>query len=294
MVNRGEKREVFIFLLDGDFLVHRKSIGVYTGEIKPQNGMNIKGDSVVTLIRENHVEVYVSNGSGFLRRQSFDAPERVLRYDAALESFGLLAAGTGEGITETLYGVKNAGMNAPLFEKLSVFAGGDKTALFFENADGISLAGKKADGWYVVSFDSRGTVSGEERLDGIGTGEKLFAYGARDSFHLYFFDPGRLVITICEKQDANWCVLDRVGLPAEIPAAGADWDGWPAGHSLFREDRLIPVNAKGGTLVFETAPGRISLLENDALHASRNINGIMYCAVHDDGEIALFRIEEAD
>jgi hypothetical protein len=89
-------------------------------------------------------------------------------------------------------------------------------------------------------------------------------------------------------------VLDRVELPAEIPAAGADWDGWTTGHPLFREERLIPVNAKGGTLLFETERGRVSLLENDALHASRNINGIMYCAIHDDGEIALFRIEEAD
>jgi hypothetical protein len=293
-VNRGEKREVIIFSLDGDFLVHRKSIGVYAGEIGLQNSMNIKGDSVVTLVRENHVEVYESDGSGFLRRQSFDAPETVLRYDAALESFGLLAAGTGDGIAETLYGVKNAGINAPLFEKLPVFAGGGKTTLFFEGADGIGLVGKKADGWYVVSFDSRGTAAGEKRLDGIEAGEKLFAYGSRDRLRLYFFDPGRLVITICERQGTNWCVLDRVELPAEIPAAGADWDGWMTGHPLFREDRLIPVNAKGGTLLFETERGRVSLLENDALHASRNINGIIYCAIHDDGEIALFRIEEAD
>jgi hypothetical protein len=63
---------------------------------------------------------------------------------------------------------------------------------------------------------------------------------------------------------------------------------------LFFGDRLITINAKGGTLFFEPGPGRIGLLENSAIHASRNINAVSYCAVYNDGEIALFRIEETD
>jgi hypothetical protein len=245
--------------------------------------------------------VYESKGSEFLRSRSFDAPETVFRYDAALESFGLLSAGAGTedgGDTETeaeaIYGVKNAGTNAPLFEKWFKPAGKNETALFFEGMDGICLAGRREDGWYVMSLDSRGTVTGEERLDGTGAGERLFAYGARDNLRLYFFDPERMVITIHEKQDKRWRALDPVKLPPEISAVDADWDGRPAGHPLFLEDRLIPVNAKGGTLLFETGPGRISLIENRALHASRNINGIIYCAILNDGEIALSRIEGAD
>ena len=299
-VNRDEKREAVIFSLDGNFLVHRKSIGSYAGEIGLQNSMNIEGDSVITLINEKHVELYELDGSEFLRKQSFDAPETVFRY-GGLESFGLLSAhavasaavdaAAGAENAETLYGVKDAGINAPVFEKLLVSAGRNDTALFFEGTDGIVLVGRKADGWDVTSFDSRGTITGEERLDEAGTGEKLFACGARNNLRLYFFDPERLVITIHEKRDTHWHALDPVELPPEISAAGADWDGWPAGHPLFREDRLIPVNAKGGTLLFETGTGRISLIENDALHASRNINGIIYCAAHNNGEIALFRIE---
>ncbi|MDR2785523.1 MAG: hypothetical protein LBB83_06375 [Treponema sp.] len=291
-LEREGKREAVIFSLDGDFLVHRKSIGSYTGEIGPRNGMNIEGDSIVTFIREKHVEVYESDGAEFLRKQSFDAPEMALRYDAVLESFGLLTAGTAGA--EALYGVKDAGINAPLFEMWFKPAGGNETALFYEGADSFCLAGKRADGWYVTRLDSRGTVTGGERLEGIGAGEKLFAYGARDGFRLYFFDPDRLVITVCEKRDTRWHALDPVELPAEIPAAGADWNGVAANHPLFLEDRLIPVNAKGGTLLFETGTGRISLLENSALHASRNINGIIYCAALNNGEIALSRIEEAE
>jgi hypothetical protein len=298
-VNRDGKREAVIFSLDGNFLVHRKSIGSYTGGLRLANSMNIKGDSVITLVNEKHVEVYESKGSEFLRGQSFDAPETVFRYDAALESFGLLSAGAvaedgGDTETETIYGVKNAGTNAPLFEKWFMPIGKNETALFYEGADSLCLAGKRADGWYIMSFDSRRAVTGEERLDGVGVGERLFAYGARDNLRLYFFDPERMVITIHEKQGTRWRALDPVELPAEISASGADWDGWAAGHPLFLEDRLIPVNAKGGTLLFETGPGRIGLLENGALHTSRNINGIIYCAIHNDGEIALFRIEGAD
>jgi hypothetical protein len=297
-VNRDEKREAVIFSLDGNFLVHRKSIGSYTGELKLRNSMNIEGDSVVTLVNEKHVEVYESKGSEFLRSRSFEAPGTVFRYDAAFEYFGLLAAGdagdAGNTEAEAIYGVKNAGTNAPLFEKWFKSAGKNETALFFEGMDGICLAGRRENGWYVMSLDSRGMVTGEERLDGTGAGEKLFAYGARDRFRLYFFDPERLVITIHEKQDTRWRALDPVELPPEISAAGADWDGGAAGHSLFLENRLIPVNAEGGTLLFETGPGRIGLLENSALHASRNINGIIYCALHNAGEITLFRIEGAD
>jgi hypothetical protein len=289
---------VVIFSLDGNFLVHRKNIGSYAGEARLRNGMNIEGDSIVTLINENHVEVYESKGSEFLRSRSFEAPETVFRYDAALESFGLLSADAapGAGNTETgvIYGVKNAGTNAPVFEKWFDPAGKNETALFFEGADSVCLAGRKEDGWYVMSLDSRGTVTGVEQLDGAGTGKKLFAYGARDRFRLYFFDPDRLVIAIYEKQDTHWRALDSVELPPEISAAGADWKGGAAGHSLFLEDRLIPVNAEGGTLLFETGPGRIGLIENEALHASRNINGTIYCAIHNDGQIALFRIEGAD
>jgi hypothetical protein len=292
IMNRGEKREAVIFSLDGNFLVRRESLGSYAGRISLRNSMNIEGDSIVTLVNEKHVELYKSDGSGFLRAQSFDAPETVLRYDAALKSFGLLAAGAEDA--QTLYGVKNAGINVFLFEKLPVSAGENETALFFEGADGICLVGRRADGWYVTRFDSRGRITGGEPLEGTGAGEKLFAYGARDRFRLYFFDPGRMVITTYEKQDTGWGAPDPVELPPEIPAAGADWDGAAADHPLFIEDRLIPVNAKGGTLLFETGPGRVSLLENGALHASRNINGTIYCAIHNDGEIALFRIEEAD
>jgi hypothetical protein len=292
IVNRDEKREAVIFSLDGNFLVYRKSIGSYAGGIGLRNSVNVEGDSIVTLIREKHVEVYESKGSDFLRRQSFDAPETVLRYDAALESFGLLVA--GDENAETLYGVKDAGINVPLFEPWFKPDGGNETALFFEDADSIRLAGKKADGWYVMSFDLRGTVTGEERLGGIGAGEKLFAYGARDRLRLYFFDSEHLVITIYEKQDTGWRVLDPVELPPEIPAAGAGWDEAAVNHPLFLEDRLIPVNAKGGTLLFETGPLRIRLLENGALHASRNINGTIYCAIHNGGEITLFRIEEVE
>jgi hypothetical protein len=292
IVSRGEKREAVIFSLDDNFLVRRKSIGSFADKIGLRNSMNIEGNSIITFIREKHVEVYESRGSEFMRKQSFDAPDTVLGYDVPLESFGILTAGGGN--TETLYGVKNAGTNAPLFEIQFNSAGENGTALFFEGAENIRLAGRKADGWHVMSFDSRGTVTGEERLDKIGAGEKLFAYGARGSFRLYFFDPDRLVITVCEKQDTRWRALDPVELSAEIPAAGADWNGVTANHPLFLEDRLIPVNAKGGTLLFETGPGRVSLLKNSALHASRNINGIIYCAIHDDREIALFRVEEAD
>jgi hypothetical protein len=300
VLNRDEKREAVIFSLEDNFLVHRESTGSRAGELRPRNSVNIEGDSIVTLIGENHVEVYESNGLSFLHKRSFDAPETVLRYDAALESFGLLSADAvadavaGAENAETLYGVKDAGINVPLFEKLFIPAGKNETALFFEGTDGLCLAGKRADGWYVLSLDSRGTVTGEERLDGVGTGETLFAYGARDRFRLYFFDPDRLVITIHEKRDTHWRALNPVELPPEIPAAGAEWDGAAANHPLFLEDRLIPVNAKGGTLLFETGTGRIGLLENSAFHASRNINGIIYCAVYNNGEIALFRIEEAE
>jgi hypothetical protein len=293
-VNQGEKREAVIFALDGNFLLHRKSTGSYAGGLSLVNSISIKGDSVIMLVNEKHVEVYESKGTEFLRSRSFDAPETVIRYDAALESFGLLAADGGDTETETIYGVKNAGTNAPVFEKWFGPAGKNETALFYEGADAIYLVGRREDGWYVLSFDSRGTVTGEERLDGTGAGERLFARGARDRFRLYFFDPERMVITIHEKQDTRWRALDPVEFPPEISAAGADWSGGTASHPLFLEDRLIPVNAKGGTLLFETGPGRISLLENSALHASRRINGIIYCAILNDGEIALSRIEGAD
>jgi hypothetical protein len=291
-VNRGEKREAVIFSLENNFLVHRKSVGSYTGKIGLQNSVNMEGGSVITLVNEKHVELYESDGSGFLRKQSFDAPEAVSRYGAALESFGLLAGGAGGA--ETLYGVKDAGINAPLFETWFKLSGGNETALFYEGAGSFCLAGKRADGWYVLRLDSRGTVTGEERLDGAGAGEKLFAYGARDGLRLYFFDPDRLVITIHEKQGTRWRALEPVGLPPEIPAAGADWGGDAAGHPLFIEDRLIPVGAEGGTLLFEAGPGRVRLLENSARHASRNINGVIYCAAYNNGEIALSRIEGAD
>jgi hypothetical protein len=120
-VNRDGKREAVIFSLDGNLLLHRKSIGSYTGGPRLVNSMNIKGDSLITLINKKHIELYKSDGSEFLRKQSFDAPETVSRYAAALESFGLLAAGNGDA--ETLYGIKDAGMNAPVFEKLLVSAG---------------------------------------------------------------------------------------------------------------------------------------------------------------------------
>jgi hypothetical protein len=297
-VNRGEKREAVIFSLDGNFLLHRKSTGSFAGGLRLVNSISIKGDSVITLVNEKHVEVYESQGSEFLRSRYFDAPETVIRYDAAIEYFGLLAAvdagDTGNMEMEAIYGVKNTGTNAPLFESWFKSAGKNETALLYEGADSIYLAGRREDGWYVISLDSRGTVTGGERLDGTGAGERLFAYGARDRLRLYFFDPERLVITIHEKRDTRWRALDPVELPAEISAAGADWGGWAAGHPLFLEDRLIPVNAKGGTLLFEPEPGRISLLENSALHASRKINGIIYCAILNDEEIALFRIEGAD
>ncbi|MDR1352622.1 MAG: hypothetical protein LBK05_04990 [Treponema sp.] len=307
-VDRGEKQEAVIFSLDNDFLVRRKSIGSYTGDLKLRNSMNIEGDSIITVINEKHVEVYESKGSDFLRRRSFNAPGTgtVSGFAAPLGSFGILAVKAGD--TEAVYGVKNAGTNAPLFEMWFNASGEKDTALFYESADRLLLAGKRDDGWYVMSLDSRGAVTGEEHLGGTGPGGKLFAGGARDRFRLYFFGSGSgpdsdsdcPVVTIYEnyenyeKQGAAWRVIGEAELPPEIAAGDADWDGRAEDHPLFLEDRLIPLNSRGGTLVFETGPGSIRLLKNDAVHASRNINGTVYCAVHDGGEIALFRIKGAD
>jgi hypothetical protein len=291
-VRRGEKREAFVFSLDGNFLVRRKSIGSYAGGLELRNSMNIEGDSVITLINERRVEVYESKGADFLRRLSFNAPETALGFNAPLGTFGVLAAKTGNA--ESVYGVRNLGTNAPLFERWFDASGEKDTALFYEGADRLLLAGKREDGWYVMSLDSRGAVTGEERLGGAGPGEYLFAYGARDCPRLYFFDPGRLVIKAYEKQGAAWRMLAEAGLPEGMSARDTGWDGRASDHPLFLEDRLIPVNAEGGTLLFETGPGSVRLFKNEAVHASRNINGTVYCAAYDGREIALFRIEEAD
>jgi hypothetical protein len=257
-----------------------------------RNGMDIKGDSIITLINGKHVEVYGSDGLGFVRRQSFDAPETVSRYEAPFESFGILFAGGGGA--KNVYGVKNAGINAPLFELWFDGAGKNEPALFYGDGDRICLAGKRGGGWYARYLDSRGAAAGEERLDWIGGEETLFASGARERPRLYCFDPGSRLVTIHEKQDTFWRALERAELPAEAPAGGADWDGGAANHPLFLEDRLIPVRAEGGTLLFETGGSRISFMKHGAFHASRNINGAVYWAAHDGGEIALSRIEEAD
>jgi hypothetical protein len=254
--------------------------------------MDINGDSIITIINKNHVEVYKSDGTGFLRRLSFDAPETASGFDAPYEHFGILIAGTKDA--ETVYGVKNAGVNAPLFESLFNSAGKNRPALFYGGADAFCLAGKKGDDWHVMSLDSHGAITGGQRLDGIGSGEKLFAYSADEKPRIYFFDPAQRLITIYEKQDALWRISDQVELPKEISTGDVDWDGAAEKRSLFSGDRLITVNAKGGTLFFEPGPGRIDLLENSAIHASRNINAVTYCAVYNNGEIALFRIEEAD
>jgi hypothetical protein len=290
-VRRGDKREAVIFSLDSNFLVHRESAGSYVGDIRLINSMDIKGDSIITVINNNHVELYKSAGTGFLRRLSFDAPETASWFAAPFEHFGILSVGTENA--ETVYGVKNSEVNAPLFDALFNSTGKNRLALFYGGTD-FYLAGKKGDDWHVMSLDSHGAITGGQRLDGIGNGEKLFAYGAGENPHLYFFDPARRLITIYEKQDTLWRIPDRVDLPGEISAGDVDWDGAMEKRPLFFGDRLITVNAKGGTLFFEPKPGRIGLLENSAIHASRNINGVSYCVVYNNGEITLFRIEEAD
>jgi hypothetical protein len=281
---------VLIFSLDSNFLIRRESAGSYEGDLRMANSMDIKGDSIITLINKNHVEVYKSSGTGFSRRSSFDAPEAASGFDTSFEHLGILSAGTGDA--ETVYGVRNAGINAPLFEAWFDSAAKNRPMLFYGGADSFCLAGKKGDEWYVRSLDLHGTITGEQRLDGIENGEKLFAYGAETEgkARLYFFDPARRLITIYEKQDTLWRIADRVELPVEIPANDVDWDGAAGKRPLFSGDNLITVNAKGGTLFYETGTGRIGLLENSAIHASRNINAVTYCAVYNSGEIALFRM----
>jgi hypothetical protein len=292
-LNRDEKREAVFFSLDNNFLISRKSIGLYEGDLKLLNSMNIDGDSITTLINGAAVEVYEAEGTGFSRKQAFTAPETVFRYDIPFESFGLLSAGNEN--TGILYGLKNTGTNAPLFETWLDSAGKNEPVLLYGNADNLCLAGRREDAWYVMYLNSQGTITGEERLEGIGAGETLFASGTSNGrFRLYFFAQDQGIITIYEKHDTDWYVRNRAELPAEIAGEEINWNEAAADHPLLLEDRLIPVNAKNGTLFFETETGRISLLENSMLHASRNINGIIYCAIHNDEKITLYRLEEAN
>jgi hypothetical protein len=292
-VRSGENREIITFSVSEYGVLKRERLGIYPGDVKVFSGMTFDRTIILTLIHENHVEVFRETGSGFLRN-SFNAPVPVKQYYAPDQiggNMGILTGGSGG--EEQVYGVFYENTGAPVLKEWLTIRDGSVMDMIYAGNKQLVILYEDGAGWHSALVDLSGSFLGEKPIRGPESGARLLYSGGLGEVSLCMVDKkdgGRLMFYGLTG-GGDWELLRQMPIPADIWEPGIKGEDLPALNPFYFNSAVVPLASPAVLALCEAETGTWQLIAGIKRHWSRRINDRILLAVYTGREIALYRME---
>jgi hypothetical protein len=289
----GQHREIILFSLSENGVLKRERLGIYQGDIRVSYGMAFDRTIVLTLINENHVEVFRETGAGFLRDLFFNAPAPVKKYypsDQIGGNIGLLTAGSGG--EERLYGVFYENTGAPVLKEWLTIRDGSVMDMIYVGNKQAAVLYEDSGGWYSALIDLSGGFLGEKPIRGLASGAKLLYSGGIEEVSLCMADTqdgGRLMFYGLAGGD--WEFLRQIPFPGKLWGEGIKGEDVFALNPFYSTQAVAPLASPTVLALCETETETWQSITGIKRSWSRMINSRILLAVYTGQELALYRME---